>query len=196
MRLVDKTRIVEMELRHAALNAFNLIDPQQKADATRTLQQQAAIAQADCTIDTHAVLAAPSQPGRPQQPRLVLPHEVPKRSPYTAEGHCALVHSIAHIEFNAINLALDAIWRFSGMPAQYYRDWLQVAAEEAQHFTLLQQHLESQAHTYGDYVAHDGLWTVCESTRHDVMARMALVPRTLEARGLDESPRVSWRLFS
>lgn len=105
-----------------------------------------------------------------------------------------MVHSIAHIEFNAINLALDAVWRFPGMPAAFYIDWLQVAAEEAKHFTLLNEHLERQGHTYGDFVAHDGLWTMCESTRHDLLARMALVPRTLEARGLDATPIIQAKL--
>jgi uncharacterized ferritin-like protein (DUF455 family) len=105
-----------------------------------------------------------------------------------------LIHSIAHIEFNAINLALDAIWRFADMPDAYYQDWLRVALEEAKHFTLLSAHLQQQGHAYGDYVAHDGLWTMCENTRHDVTARMALVPRTLEARGLDATPIIQAKL--
>jgi uncharacterized ferritin-like protein (DUF455 family) len=104
------------------------------------------------------------------------------------------MHSIAHIEFNAINLALDAVWRFEGMPPTYYHDWLKVAAEEAQHFTMLNAHLLGEAHAYGDFVAHDGLWTMCEHTRHDVVARMALVPRTLEARGLDATPIIQAKL--
>jgi uncharacterized ferritin-like protein (DUF455 family) len=125
---------------------------------------------------------------------LVLPKEVPRRSPYTAEGHAALVHSIAHIEFNAINLALDAVWRFSGMPDAYYRDWMRVAFEESQHFTLLADHLASLGYGYGDFPAHDGLWTMAENTRHDVTTRMALVPRTLEARGLDATPIIQAKL--
>ena len=104
------------------------------------------------------------------------------------------MHSIAHIEFNAINLALDAVWRFVGMPEAYYRDWLRVAAEEAKHFALLQAHLQSLGHTYGDFTAHDGLWTMCEATQDDVLARMALVPRTLEARGLDATPLIQAKL--
>ena len=106
-----------------------------------------------------------------------------------------LIHAIAHIEFNAINLALDAIWRFDAMPEAYYLDWLQVAAEEAKHFRLLRAHL--QAHhgcDYGDYPAHQGLWTMCEKTAADVVARMALVPRTLEARGLDATPQIQLKL--
>lgn len=105
-----------------------------------------------------------------------------------------MIHSIAHIEFNAINLALDAIWRFADMPSAYYQDWLRVAQEEAKHFTLLCDHLRQQGHSYGDFVAHDGLWTMCENTRHDVTARMALVPRTLEARGLDATPIIQAKL--
>jgi uncharacterized ferritin-like protein (DUF455 family) len=104
------------------------------------------------------------------------------------------MHSIAHIEFNAINLALDAIWRFAGMPEAYYRDWLQVAHEEAKHFTLLRNHLQEAGYDYGDFAAHEGLWTMCENTRQDVVARMALVPRTLEARGLDATPIIQAKL--
>lgn len=179
-----------MELRQRALDAFNLTDPWQKAEASQALWHLAPTLALDC----HGVLPAPANPGRPALPALVHPKDVPRRSPFTPEGHCALIHSIAHIEFNAINLALDAIWRFEGMPAQYYTDWLQVATEEAQHFKLLSDHLQSQGHRYGDFVAHDGLWTVCHSTRHDVIARMALVPRTMEARGLDATPMVQAKL--
>ena len=105
-----------------------------------------------------------------------------------------LLHAIAHIEFNAINLALDALWRFDGMPRQFYLDWLRVAAEEARHFSLLRAHLQTQGHDYGDYPAHQGLWTLCEKTAHDVTARMALVPRTMEARGLDATPLIQRKL--
>lgn len=104
------------------------------------------------------------------------------------------MHSIAHIEFNAINLALDAVWRFADMPRAYYLDWLGVAQEEAKHFDLLRAHLQEEGHDYGDFVAHDGLWTKCEATRLDVVARMALVPRTLEARGLDATPIIQAKL--
>ncbi|OYT88755.1 MAG: hypothetical protein CFE43_20825 [Burkholderiales bacterium PBB3] len=179
-----------MELRQRALDAFNLTDPWQKAEASQALGRLAPTLALDCT----AALPAPADAGRPELPALVHPQDVPRRSPFTPEGHAALMHSIAHIEFNAINLALDAIWRFEGMPAQYYTDWLQVASEEAQHFSLLSDHLQTQGYSYGDFVAHDGLWTVCQSTRHDVVARMALVPRTLEARGLDATPIIQTKL--
>ena len=145
-------------------------------------------------LDTGATLIPPEQPGHPSKPKLVHPQDVGRRSPYTAQGHAALMHSIAHIEFNAINLALDAVWRFAGMPEQYYRDWLRVAREEAQHFTLLRNHLLSIGYDYGDFLAHEGLWTMCEATQHNVTARMALVPRTLEARGLDATPIIQAKL--
>lgn len=99
-----------------------------------------------------------------------------------------LIHSLAHIEFNAVNLALDALWRFPDMPPEYYADWLRVAAEEAIHFSMLVAHLKLLGHQYGDFPAHDSLWEMVEKTRGDVVARMALVPRTLEARGLDAIP--------
>ena len=119
---------------------------------------------------------------------------MPKRSPFTTEGLAALLHAVAHIEFNAINLALDAIWRFSGMPRNYYTDWLTVAAEEAHHFSLLRAHLQSMGYDYGDFAAHTGLWDMTEKTKGDVLARMALVPRTLEARGLDATPPMQAKL--
>jgi len=126
-------------------------------------------------------------PGRPDKPALVAPQQVKARSVATAEGRAALIHSLAHIEFNAINLALDIIWRFGGMPGDFYSDWMQVAKDEARHFALLDQHLAGMGHSYGDFPAHDGLWEMAQRTRHDVLARLALVPRTLEARGLDVS---------
>ena len=133
-------------------------------------------------------------PGRPERPVLLRHTEVARRSPATPEGRAVLLHAIAHIEFNAINLALDAIWRFDGMPGAYYLDWLRVAAEEATHFGLLRDHLRAHGHDYGDFPAHQGLWTMCEKTQHDVVARMALVPRTLEARGLDATPQIQRKL--
>lgn len=113
---------------------------------------------------------------------------------HTPEGRAILIHALAHIEFNAINLALDAIWRFPGMPSAYYADWLQVAAEEALHFSLLAAHLQTQGFAYGDFPAHNSLWDMAEKTCGDVLARIALVPRTMEARGLDASPAVRAKL--
>lgn len=133
-------------------------------------------------------------PGHPERPTLGSHNEVARRSPATPEGRAVLLHAIAHIEFNAINLALDAIWRFDGMPRPYYLDWLRVAAEEARHFQMLRAHLRSQGYDYGDFPAHQGLWTMCEKTQHDATARMALVPRTMEARGLDATPLIQRKL--
>jgi uncharacterized ferritin-like protein (DUF455 family) len=138
--------------------------------------------------------ASAAVPGRPPLPQLIHPAKVPRRSPATAAGLAALLHAIAHIEFNAINLALDAAWRFDGMPRQFYLDWSQVAAEEAYHFTLLRDHLADLGHAYGDFPAHDNLWSMCERTKDDVTGRMALVPRTLEARGLDATPQIQDKL--
>lgn len=136
----------------------------------------------------------PELPGRPALPKLIDPALVPHRSPYTPQGLAALVHAICHIEFNAIHLGLDAIWQFSDMPPAFYTDWLRVAHEECLHFAMLTEQLRGLGHEYGDFDAHDGLWEMCEKTRHDITARMALVPRTLEARGLDATPLIQARL--
>ena len=186
-----------MELRHHALRVLSLEDPAAKATATRELGglASAAIGAAEPALDCDAYLL-PSfpLPGRPARPRLVAASSLPRRSPFTASGRAGLLHSVAHIEFNAINLALDAVWRYPGMPADYYLDWLRVASEEALHFTLLSEHLASLGHAYGDFDAHDGLWAMTERTAGDITARMALVPRTLEARGLDATPPMQARL--
>jgi uncharacterized ferritin-like protein (DUF455 family) len=129
-------------------------------------------------------------PGRPNKPELIAPASLPKRSMRTLEGRVALIHALAHIEFNAINLALDAIWRFNDMPEKYYRNWLKVACEEAYHFSLLNSHLKSLGYQYGDFSGHNSLWEMVDRTKDDVLARMALVPRTMEARGLDASPQL------
>jgi len=133
-------------------------------------------------------------PGRPEKPALVAPRDVPQRGLGSVAGRNALMHAVAHIEFNAINLALDAILRFPGMPADYYRDWLVVADDEARHFGWLAAHLAAQGVSYGDLPAHNGLWEACEKTAGDVLLRMALVPRVLEARGLDVTPGMIRRL--
>ena len=130
------------------------------------------------------------QPGHPEKPILVPPQQVPRRRADTLPGRAALIHALAHIEFNAINLALDAAHRFSGMPPAYYADWLRVADEEARHFDLLNAHLATLGHVYGDFPAHNGLWDMALKTAHDPLVRMALVPRVLEARGLDATPLI------
>jgi uncharacterized ferritin-like protein (DUF455 family) len=180
-----------MDLRTRALQLLALADPVAKAAGTRALHAATATA----PLDTRMVLTEPAGlPGRPARPQLVQPHRLPRRNLGSTEGRAALLHAIAHIEFNAINLALDAVWRFAGMPDAFYRDWLRVAAEEALHFSLLTGHLHSLGRAYGDFDAHDGLWTMCLRTQHDIVARMALVPRTLEARGLDATPPIQARL--
>ena len=127
-------------------------------------------------------------PGRPERPRLVHPRELPRRGFGTPVGLAAFVHAVAHIEFNAIDLAWDAVYRFRGMPAAFYADWASVAFDEARHFTMLRARLRELGHDYGDFDAHHGLWEMAEKTAHDGLARMALVPRVLEARGLDVTP--------
>ena len=179
-----------MELRQQALLALCAADPRDKAALARSLWEHAAA----LPLARKAPVAPASLPGRPERPQLVHPARVPRRSPAKPEGLAALLHAIAHIEFNAINLALDAAWRFEGMPRAFHEDWLRVAAEEALHFGLLVDHLASLGFAYGDFDAHDGLWTMCEKTRDDLVARMALVPRTLEARGLDATPQIQQKL--
>ncbi len=141
-----------------------------------------------------AIEAPSGLPGCPARPELRSHLDVARRSPFTSEGLAALLHAVTHIEFNAINLALDALWRFGGMPRAYYLDWLKVAAEEARHFSLLRGLLQNMGHDYGDFAAHTGLWDMTRKTEGDVLARMALVPRTLEARGLDATPPMQARL--
>jgi uncharacterized ferritin-like protein (DUF455 family) len=177
------------EMRGGALTALRIADPCEKVTAVH------ALAAASPAPDPAIEIALPAGvPGRPARPPLVRPAELPRRPATTLPGRAALLHSIAHIEFNAINLALDAIWRFPGLPPEFYRDWLQVADEEATHFTLLCDRLRAHGSAYGDFPAHNGLWEMAEKTADDVLARMALVPRTLEARGLDASPAVRAKL--
>ena len=179
-----------MELRQRAQQALAAADPLEKVAQARALHA----AVASFSIAANAPAAPRDLPGRPARPELVHPAKVPRRSPFKPEGLAALLHAIAHIEFNAINLALDAVWRFDGMPQDFYCDWVRVAAEEAYHFTLLREHLLTLNHAYGDFPAHDNLWSMCERTAGDVVARMALVPRTLEARGLDATPQIQDKL--
>ncbi|MBC8513030.1 MAG: ferritin-like domain-containing protein [Candidatus Thioglobus sp.] len=134
------------------------------------------------------VIKIPS-PGRPLKPNLVDFKGAPKRD-RSDSGMIKNIHAICHIEFNSINLALDAIYRFQEMPHQYYADWIRVANEETTHFSLIKDYLESVGHSYGDFDAHNGLWQMTVDTDYDVLSRMALVPRVLEARGLDVTPRI------
>ncbi|UGQ48727.1 ferritin-like domain-containing protein [Massilia endophytica] len=182
-----------MELRAAALQC--LLEPDPLAKTRGVAAMADACRDGASTLDVDALLQAPDGiPGRPSKPELVAPKLVGRRSMATLEGRAMLVHALAHIEFNAVNLALDALWRFPGMPASYYTDWLRVAKEEAYHFGLLAAHLQTLGHAYGDFPAHNSLWEMVEKTREDVVARMALVPRTLEARGLDAIPPLRAKL--
>ncbi|SMN10585.1 COG2833: uncharacterized protein [uncultured Candidatus Thioglobus sp.] len=131
-------------------------------------------------------------PGRPKKPKLVRFQSIPQRK-QSDKGFISTIHAICHIEFNAINLALDAVYRFQDMPVQFYQDWIKVAFEEAKHFTLLNNYLIELGYQYGDFEAHNGLWKMTVDTDYDVLARMALVPRVLEARGLDVTPKIQKR---
>src|SRR5471032_2564035 len=183
------TSAAPQELRACALACLVEADPASK------VAMVAAMAKAELRLDPTASLEPQGPvPGRPERPELVPPRLVGRRSMVTQEGRAMLVHALAHIEFNAMNLALDALWRFPGLPAEYYTDWLRVAKEEATHFAMLVAHLQVLGHGYGDYPAHDSLWEMVDKTRGDVLARMALVPRTLEARGLDAIPPLRAKL--
>jgi len=182
-----------IELRLAARDLLAECDVAAKTTGVRQLAQR--WSEGDVELAAEAILLAPTPiPGHPAKPELIAPRDVPRRAMHTPEGRAAMVHAMAHIEFNAINLALDALWRFADMPRAYYADWLQVADEEALHFTLLSDHLQSLGFAYGDFPAHNGLWLMAEKTAHDVLVRMALLPRTIEARGLDVTPGMKARL--
>jgi len=181
------------ELRAAALFWLTECDAAGKAQGVRLLAEswRAGRLSLDCQAE---LIEPPHIPGHPARPELVAPRLVKRRSMITPEGRAVLVHALVHIEFNAINLALDAIWRFADMPADYYTDWLRVADEEALHFSLLAAHMQTLGYTYGDFPGHASLWEMVAKTRHDVLARMALVPRTMEARGLDAVPALRAKL--
>lgn len=177
----------------AARDCLAAASPEDKVRATHAAA--AAFRAGTLAIDADAPPPEPIRmPGRPSRPRLVHPRELPRRGFGTAEGRAAFIHAIAHIEFNAIDLGWDAVYRFRGMPAQYYADWVMVADDEARHFTMLRGRLQAMGHDYGDFDAHNGLWEMAEKTAHDALARMALVPRVLEARGLDVTPGMTARL--
>jgi uncharacterized ferritin-like protein (DUF455 family) len=187
--------LAALSLRRQALAILCMRDAAGKAVATRSLRQAAEAMTPDALGIGESLSAGLPLPGRPPLPELVPPQRVERRrSIHTPAGRSALIHALAHIEFNAINLALDAIWRFGGMPESFYRDWLRVADEEALHFSLLAGHLATLGARYGDFPAHNSLWEMADKTAGDVLARMALVPRTLEARGLDASPPVRAKL--
>lgn len=176
----------------AAQQCLACKDPARKVALTASVAR--AVATNDLGFETCDAVAPISAPGRPELPNLVAPRRLAGRGLGSREGKAALVHAVAHIEFNAINLAWDAVYRFRDMPVQYYRDWTQVAADEARHFTLLNSRLAELGFAYGDFDAHDGLWEMAMRTADSCLARMALVPRVLEARGLDVTPGMIERL--
>jgi uncharacterized ferritin-like protein (DUF455 family) len=165
-----------------------------EAKLERSESAAALIAHTEIFLDAAFLPRPITQPGRPPAPRLVAPRELPQRGLGSEEGRAALVHAVAHIEFNAIDLAWDAIYRFRDMPAEYYRDWAVVAADETRHFRLLAARLAEFGRGYGDFDAHNGLWDMAVKTSESCLARMALVPRVLEARGLDVTPAMIARL--
>ena len=177
-------------IRQQALYWLCCREPQAKARGVRSIDPAGTVGAGDVLAE------APGIPGRPARPRLVPHTQLKPRSAHTLAGRAALLHALAHVELNAIDLALDIAWRFAGQPDEFYRQWLQVAREEAQHFELLHAHLATLGHAYGDFDAHDGLWQMAERTKGDLLARLALVPRTLEARGLDASPAVKAKLLA
>ncbi|MGC8698019.1 MAG: ferritin-like domain-containing protein [Halothiobacillus sp.] len=184
-------------LRTQAFAALKTCDPTTKAQRAAQLYQQARV-----LVDNH-ITEAPSapiarvlDPGRPENPPLVAPRDLPRRITHTQAGRNIMAHAFAHIEFNAINIALDAVYRFDNMPADFYRDWLRVAAEEGRHYQMLADYLAEHDSYYGQYPAHDSLWESVCRTDHDVLIRMALVPRVLEARGLDVTPAIAQKLRS
>lgn len=178
----------------ATFHCIQMMDPFEKAADTCRLHQRWCAD--ELNAESHDEPVRIPVPGRPAKPVLVNPMKVPKRGFKSKQGLVKLAHAIAHIEFNAINLALDAVYRFRQVPRDFVSDWLQVAAEESSHFLMLARYLEDNGSCYGDYDAHNGLWEMALKTDHDVMVRMALVPRVLEARGLDVTPGMIARLRS
>jgi len=177
----------------SALRALRLCDPDRKCASVARLVEAWHVGRLGINADDPEPVRV-EVPGRPERPALVRPQDLPRRGLQTEEGRKALLHAIAHIEFNAINLALDAVYRFRQLPPEYISDWLQVAAEEARHFGLLAGRLAELGVGYGDFPAHNGLWEMALKTDRDPMERMALVPRVLEARGLDVTPGMIRRL--
>lgn len=175
---------------HACLRAAS---PEDKV--ALTLSTAEAFARGELAIDHDAPPPEPIRmPGRPERPTLVHPRELPRRGFGSDEGRAAFIHSIAHIEFNAIDLAWDAVYRFRGLPPAFYADWARIAHDEARHFVMLRARLNEFGRDYGDFDAHNGLWEMAEKTAHSGLERMALVPRVLEARGLDVTPAMIVKL--
>ena len=174
-------------LASAARGALVAADPHEKAARTHDLSRRwREMEGADI-----GTARPPDRPGRPARPELRPPRDMPRRGRAgTPAGHIALLHAIAHIELNAVDLACDILCRFTreALPRAFYDDWVRVADEEATHFVLLSGRLGALSAAYGDLPAHDGLWQAARDTAHDLLARLAIVPLVLEARGLDVTP--------
>ncbi len=182
-----------MGLFNAAYQSLMTADVDEKLSMTQMVAKQ----WKERSLSLQHSIAMPQkipQPGRPARPQLVAPRDLPRRRLSTPEGHAALLHSVTHIEFNAINLAWDAVYRFRDMPEAFYDDWVHIAQQESEHFQLLREHLRTFGYDYGDFAAHNGLWEMAVKTDFDVLVRMALVPRVLEARGLDVTPAMMKKL--
>ena len=184
-----------MDLFEAAWECLQASSPEAKVEATFRAAEEFSRGALAIPLDAPAPQPI-GMPGRPARPLLVHPRDLPRRGLGSDEGRAAFIHAIAHIEFNAIDLAWDAVYRFRGLPAEFYADWVQVAADEARHFTMLRGRLQRMGRDYGDFDAHNGLWEMAQKTADDGQARMALVPRVLEARGLDVTPGMIERLKS
>ena len=176
-----------------AVAALATVDPAAKAGAATMMAQRW---RAESLLAGGARLGL-GRPARPERPVLLPPREMPKRrSGKTRAGRVALLHALAHIELNAIDLACDIVARFAApdLPTAFYDDWVRVADEEAKHFLLLSDRLADFSAVYGELPAHDGLWEAAEATAHDLLARLAIIPLVLEARGLDVTPSMIDRL--
>jgi len=171
-------------------------DVDAKLAATRALRADWGAGALELAAPTQAMVPV-DRPGVPTRPLLVHPRDVPRRPVGSEAGRAALVHAVAHIELTAVNLALDAVHRFGwgwGLPVEYVGDWVRVADEEARHFSLLTDRLATWDVAYGDLPAHDGQWAMAVKSAGEPLARMALVPRVNEARGLDVTPGMVRRL--
>ena len=180
-------------LTEAAVQVLAIAEPMDKVRCTRC----AAAGWSDGRIAAIGDPRAPDRPSRPSRPALLSPRDLPRRRvSESPAGRIALLHALAHIELNAIDLAWDLIARSAGqdLPRRFFDDWVRVAAEEATHFALLSDRLAALGAGYGDLPAHDGLWKMAEATADDLLARLAVVPLVLEARGLDVTPGMIDRL--
>lgn len=181
-------------LRDGAVRAISAAD----LDIKTLLTQETARRWNERTLSLRSPLdmAVPDRPGRPEKPELIPPRQMPKRALTTDRGRIALLHAIAHIELNAVDLALDIVARFATepVPNSFFDGWMKVAFEEAKHFRMVRDRLRQLGADYGDLPAHDGLWQAAHDTRNDLTARLAVVPLILEARGLDVTPALQAKM--